>query len=261
MAKRKFYGKRAVVTGASSGIGREIARQLAQSGAQVVAVARRAERLQELVESAKDAPGCIVACPADVTDAQAQDRILQAASHELGGLDILVNNAGIAALGLFEKTEPAVLRQVMELNFFSLVELSYKALPLLKVGDSPILVNVSSVLGYRGITYRSYYCASKFAVQGFSEAIRAELRKYGIDVLVASPGRTKTELFDSPLEKGVEPPWPEPDPMPPEKVAAAILRATRKGKPEVIPHLWGKGMVFLSRVFPRLMDRILARYS
>ncbi len=261
MARRTINGKRAVVTGASSGIGRETARLLVEAGADVVVVARRRERLEEIAEQTAGKGGRVVPCAGDLTNPDDRKRVIDTAKSELGGLDILVNNAGMAALGLFEDTDPAVLRQVMELNFFSAVELTYLAIPLLKEGERPIVVNVGSVLGHRGIPYRSYYCASKFALHGFSEAIRSEFKKHGIDVMVVSPGRTKTELFDSPLEKGVEPPWPEPEPVPPERVAKAIIKGIRKGKAEIIPHIWGQGMVFLSRVFPRIMDRILDRYS
>ncbi len=97
----------------------------------------------------------------------------------------------------------------MEVNFFALVEMTRAALPLLKQGRRPIIVNVSSILGHRGVPHNSEYAASKFAVHGFSESIRAEFAATGIDVLVVSPGTTETEFFDQVIESNGGPKWPE----------------------------------------------------
>ena len=103
------------------------------------------------------------------------------------------------------------------------------ALPLLKQGSRPIIVNISSILGHRGVPYNSGYCATKFAVQGFSESIRAEFTRLGIDVLVVSPGTTETEFFDSVLEHTAKPGWPEHKPVSAAAVARQTVRAIRRG--------------------------------
>ncbi len=260
MARRPIEGSRAIVTGASSGIGREIARELARHGARVVLLARRRERLEELADQIGRDGGRVEIVVGDVTDPMVQLQAVQTADRALGGLDILVNNAGIGAMGLFADADPQRLRRVMEVNLFALAEMTRLALPFLKLGNRPILVNVSSILGHRGVPYSSEYCASKFAVQGFSEALRAELVPLGIDVLVVSPGTTDTEFFDSVIEKTGQPRWPEHGAVSPAVVARKTVAAIRKGKHEIIPYTWGKMLCWLNRLSPRLTDSLMARY-
>ena len=234
--KRDLQNSRAIVTGASSGIGRAVALELARHGAGVVVVARREDRLRELAEQnrrAGQAPVEIVV--GDITDPATRQRALDAAQSKLGGLDILVNNAGVGAMGLFADASAERVRRVMETNFFALVEMTRLALPLLKQGVQPILVNVSSILGHRGVPYSSEYCASKFAVQGFSESIRAEFTRLGIDVLVVSPGTTETEFFDRVIDSTAEPKWPKHKPVSAAEVARQMVRAIRSGRHEIIP--------------------------
>jgi short-subunit dehydrogenase len=260
MARRDIDGSRAIVTGASSGIGREVARQLAEAGAAVVAMARREERLTELADEVRAAGGRIETLAGDVTDADARQRLLDVARERFGGLDILVNNAGVGAMGLFEEAEPERLRRVMEVNFFALVELTRLALPELRRGTRPIIVNVSSILGRRGVPYSSEYAASKFAVHGFSESIRAELSRHGVDVLVVSPGTTETEFFDQLIEKTGEPTWPEHKAVPASEVARQTVDAIRRGRHEIVPYFYGKLLLGLNRLSPALMDRLMTRY-
>ncbi len=260
MARREIRHSRVIVTGASSGIGRALALELARQGAELVITARRAERLESLAEEirALDAPCASVV--GDICDAQIRTAVIQAAQQRFGGLDILVNNAGLGALGLFEHSEEERLRRVMEVNFFALTEMTRLALPVLKRGTNPMLVNLSSIIGHRGVPYNSEYCASKFAVRGFSESIRTELTRHGIDVLVVCPGTTQTEFFDRVIARTGEPTWPEHTPVSAERVAVAIVRAMRRGKAEIIPYGWGRILCWLNRLSPRLMDWVMARY-
>jgi len=261
MAKREISGARAIVTGASSGIGRALAVELARLGASVVATARRQDRLDELRQSIESAGGKVATLAGDVTDATTRQRLIDTARERFGGLDVLVNNAGVGAMGRFDDADPGRLRRVMEVNFFAPVELTRLSLPLLKKGRQPIIVNISSILGLRATPYSSEYSASKFALQGFSEALRTELVRDGIDVLVVSPGTTQTEFFDSVLEKTAEPAWPEHAPVTAETVAAATIRAIRRGRHAIIPYRWGKVLYLLHRLSPRLVDSLMARYA
>ena len=261
MTKRDIQSSRAIVSGASSGIGRELARELARQGARVVGIARREERLRELAEEIAAEGGRMELVVGDVTDPATRQRAVQAAQSRFGGLDILVNNAGIGATGLFEDADPDRLRRIMEVNFFSLVEMIRLALPLLKQGTRPIVVNVGSILGHRGTPHSSEYCASKFAVQGFSEAIRAEFTRHSIDVLVVSPGTTQTEFFDNVIESTGGPSWPEHAAVSAAQVARKTVRAIRTGRHEIIPYRWGKVLCWLNRLSPRLVDRMMARYA
>jgi len=258
--KRRIKDLRVIITGASSGIGRALAVELARREAHVLINARRAERLESLAEDIRKEGGRVETVVGDLTEPNVRERIVEAAKERFGGLDVLVNNAGVGSMGKFEHADPRRTRDVMELNFFALTEMTRLALPLLKHGTTPMIVNVSSILGLRGAPYSSAYTASKFAVQGFSESLRAELTPHKIDVLVVSPGTTETEFFDSVLEKNGEPAWPSHTPVTPEHVATSIVRAMEKGKHAVIPYFWGKVMVWMNRLSPRLMDGVMARY-
>lgn len=249
------------MTGASSGIGRAVTIELARAGAQLVATARREDRLRKLSDEVVAANGKIVTVAGDITDTQTRQRVIDAVQSNYGGLDILINNAGIGAMGLFEQADPQRLRKIFEVNVFALVEMTRLALPLLKKGVTPMVVNVSSILGHCGAPHNSEYCASKFAVQGFSESIRAEFYRHGIDVLVVSPGTTETEFFDSVIEHTSEPGWPKHTSVSAEQVARAMVKAMRQGRHEIIPYGPGKILCWLNRLSPSLMDRIMTRYS
>jgi short-subunit dehydrogenase len=271
--RRTIQGSRAIVTGASSGIGRAIALELARQGGKVVCMARREDRLQALAKEIERSRGSVACVAGDVTDPAARAQCIEAAQSQFGGLDILVNNAGVGAIGPFETADPQRVRRLMEVNFFALVEMTRAALPLLKQGRRPIIVNVSSILGRRGVPHNSEYAASKFAVHGFSESIRAEFAATrstgcprstgypGIDVLVVCPGTTETEFFDRVIESKGGPKWPEHKPVTAETVARATVRAIRRGSHEITPYLWGKVLVLLSRLSPWLVDRLMARYA
>ncbi len=260
MYKREIQGSRAIVTGASSGIGRALALELARNGAELVVVARREDRLRELARRIDAEGGRVEPVAGDITDPATRQKAIDTAVSSFGGLDILVNNAGIGAVGLFEDADPGRVRRIMEVNFFALVEMTRMALPLLKQGTNPIVVNVSSILGHRGVPHSSEYCASKFAVQGFSEAIRAEFSARKIDVLVVSPGTTETEFFDSVIQRTGEPSWPEHAPQSAAEVARQMVRAIRRGRHEIIPYRWGRILCWLNRLSPGLVDRLMARY-
>jgi len=260
MAKREIQGSRAIVTGASSGIGREIARALAAAGADVVLVARRRDRLEELAAEITASGASAEVVAGDLSEPSVRAAAVDAAVGRFGGLDILVNNAGIGAMGLFEDAGPDRLRPIMEVNFFAVVEMIRAALPVLRQGTRPIIVNVASILGRRGMPYSSEYCASKFAVCGFSESLRAEVHKHGIDVLLVNPGTTETEFFDRVIERTGEPSWPAHTVMPPAEVARQTLRAIRRGKHEVVTFRAGRWLLWLNALAPRLVDRLMTRY-
>jgi len=261
MSTRILQDARAIVTGASSGIGRELAAELAGQGVQVILVARREGRLRELTEQIRAAGGRAHLIAGDITDPAVRRQAIDAARSQFGGLDVLVNNAGVGARGLFEDADPARARKIMEVNFFALVEMTRLALPLLKEGRRPMVVNVSSILGHRGVPHCSEYCASKFAVQGFSEAIRAEFTRHGIDVFVVSPGITATEFSEHLIERTSQPAWPEHKAMPAAEVARRTVRAIRAGRHEVMPSTPAKLLYWLNRLAPRLVDRLVTRYA
>jgi short-subunit dehydrogenase len=259
MSRRRISESRMLITGASQGIGKALAEAAAMRGAKVLAVARSEVLLRQLAEEVRARGGTLETVAADITDPEGRQRMVDAALHHFGGLDVLVNNAGIGATGHFVEVSPERLRKIMEVNFFGVTETVRAFLPLLRTGKRPAIVNISSIAGKRGIPARSEYSASKFAVHGFSEALRAELAKDGIDVLIVCPGLTDTNFSKNMLEQKARMPVDHLRGMKPDRVAAATLRAIERGQQEVCLTLQGKLLVFVSRFFPRLADRFAAR--
>jgi short-subunit dehydrogenase len=256
---RSIEGSRILVTGASQGIGYALATAAAERGARVLAVARSEILLHELSSQVRARGFSLDVLVGDVTNTQDRQRMVDESVKHLGGLDILVNNAGIGATGHFAEVSPERLRKIMEVNFFGMTEMIRGFLPILKQGRKPAIVNISSIAGKRGIPARSEYSASKFAVQGFSEALRAELAKDGIDVLVICPGLTQTNFSQNMLEQKAKMPMDHMRGMTADKVAEAVIRSIEKGRNEVCLTGQGKLIVFMSRFFPRWADRIAAR--
>lgn len=259
LAKRAIKGSRAIVTGASSGIGRAIALELGKAGADVVAVARRADRLEEVAKDIEAMGARGEAIVGDITDPKTRQSAIDCANDRFGGLDILVNNAGISGIGRFEDASQDRLRRVFEVNLFALIELTRVAIPLLKQGNNPIIVNVSSILGHIALPNLSEYSATKFAVRGFSNALRAELRSTGIDVLVVSPATVETEIWDRMIEETGKTSWRARRGATPEFVAKKTLRAMRRGRREVFPGPFARIAQRGNRLFPSLVAWIIER--
>jgi short-subunit dehydrogenase len=249
-----------MLTGASSGIGRALALRLAHHRVQLLLTARRANRLEILADEVR-ALGATADCLAgDITDPAHRQSLIEKTRSLWGAFDVLVNNAGVGALGPLADAEPERLRRVMEVNFFAPVELTRLSLPLLTHGNRPLIVNVGSVLGHRAVPGKAEYCASKFALHGISDAWRTELMREGVELLLVSPSTTSSEFFDqaSGSDAGrhvgrhaVSPDW----------VARRIERAMQSGRHEVILTWGGKLLVYLDRLAPTWMDRLLSRYG
>jgi short-subunit dehydrogenase len=255
--RRDLKGKRAIVTGASSGIGRAVAETLARRGAKVVAAARSVDKLQSLV--AQFPAGQVIACPTDVTDSDQRKRLVKTAVDSFGGLDLIVNNAGVGAFGHFIDMTPDVLRRIFEVNFFAQAELCREAIPVLTNGIEPVIVNVSSMTGRRGVPAWTDYSASKFAVCGFSEALRAELVRFGIDLTLVVPGLTKSGLQDSLIANTGRLPPSFAGGLEPAVVAEQIVRGVERCKNEVRIERNAKLLLFVNWLAPRFVDRMMKR--
>lgn len=256
--RRSVRDKRVLITGASQGIGRSLVVAAVACGAKVLALARNAELLRELEAEVGDRES-LVTLAGDVTSGDDRRRAVEMLRQHYGGLDILVNNAGIGATGHFAEADEDRLRRIFEVNFFGLAEMTRVCIPLLKEGTDPAVVNISSVVGKRGIPGRSEYSASKFAVQGLSEALRGELSLFGIDVIVINPGLTQTNFSDNMLERKSRLKVDHLRGMSAEQVAAATLRAVERGANEVTFTFQGKLLVWVARFAPRLADWISIR--
>lgn len=254
--RRTLAGMRILITGASQGIGRSLAVLAAKEGMKVIAVARSEPMLKELQDEVRAQGGTLEILQADITSPADRQKMVDAAQQHFGGLDLLLNNAGIGATGHFADTQGDRLRTIMEVNFFGLTETTRVFLPMLKKGNKPAIVNISSIAGKRGIPARSAYSASKFAVQGFSEAIRAELAKDNVDVLVVCPGMTQTNFSQNMIEQKALVQLDHMRGMSSDEVARQTLKSIARGKNETLLTFKGKLLVLVGRFFPRLADRI-----
>lgn len=261
MAKRSFAGKRVLLTGATSGIGWYLASELVAADAYVVVTGRRQERLEQLRRTLGNPLKRLIAVPGDITDADHRRRLIDTTIAELGGCDLVINNAGVGAIGAFELASAERLRQIMDVNFTAPVELTRLALPHLKRGREPAVCLVNSVLGHRAVPHKSEYCAAKFALRGWSEALRLELKPAGVDVISVSPSTTRSEFFDSLIDSAKEARNRHLGIQTSHAVARSILRATRGRRRELVLSPAGKALVWLNRLAPRVADRVLARYA
>lgn len=187
-------GKVWMVTGATRGIGAEIARAALDSGDRVVATGRDAGAIAEVFADAGDR---VLALALDVTDRATIAAAVDAAVAAFGGIDVLVNNAGYGHLGLFEETAPNDAERQYRTNVFGLFDVTRAVLPVMRRQRSGYIVNLSSIAGIRGGLGGSLYCSSKFAVEGFSESLAQELAPFGIHVTLVEPGFFRTDFLDS----------------------------------------------------------------
>ena len=187
-------GDVALVTGASSGIGRATAKTLADAGAAVAVTARRTDRIETLAEEIEDEGGEALPITADVTETDDVERMIERTREELGGLDILVNNAGVMLLAPVIRADLEDLQQMLDVNLMGLMAATRKALPGMLDQDSGHIVNISSVAGRRANEASGGYAATKFGVNAFSESLRKETADSGVRVTVIEPGAVDTEL-------------------------------------------------------------------
>lgn len=253
----------ALVTGASSGIGAALARELAGHGSRLLLTARRADRLERLADElhalSPQTPRPLIVA-GDLTDASTRGRLIERVAAEWSRLDLLINNAGVGAVGPFAEATEQRLRAIMEVNFFAPAELTRCCLPWLRRSEQSTIVNVGSVLGHVAVPKKSEYCASKFALRGLNDAIRCELYNEGIRVIWIAPNTTRSEFFDQLIERQgsvTENRWT----MSADAVARAIVRTVRRGRPSRILTFSGKALVAAGHRLPRLMTRLLARFG
>ena len=219
----KLTGKVALITGASSGIGRASALALAQAGANLVITARRQDRLQELAASVQKAGGLSVIVVGDATAEKTAQRCADAAIQTFGSLDILINNVGIGNYKNLVDTSAAEYDEMMAANVRSTFLFTRHAVPLMIKQASGTILMISSMAGKYGFPGEAVYCATKFAQVGFAQALDKELRPHGIKVGVICPGGVKTEfaLGKGRTEQGVA----SSGMLEPEDVASAVLLA------------------------------------
>lgn len=249
-----------LITGASSGIGRALAFAFGREGANIAICGRKADALQQVTSELQQAGITVFSLITDVSNEADVQQFIEQTIARFGRLDILINNAGISMRSMLVDTDPAVIQKVMDINFMGTVYATRYALPYIQQTKGSI-VGISSIAGYRGLPVRSGYSASKFAMNGFLEAVRTELLHSGVHVLTACPGFTTSNIRVSALDahgqaKG-ETMRDEDTMMSAEECADHILRAVKQRKRELILTTQGKLTVFINKWLPALADKLV----
>ncbi|MCY7351420.1 MAG: SDR family oxidoreductase [Cytophagaceae bacterium] len=249
-----------LITGGSSGIGRALAFTFGRAGARIAFTGRTESSLQQVSNELTAAGIENLPLVADVAIRADNERVVQAVIARFGQLDILINNAGITMRSLFADADPEVLRRVMDINFFGTVYATHYALPYIRQAKGSV-IGISSIAGFRGLPVRSGYSASKFAMNGFLEALRTEMLYEGVHVLTACPGFTASNIRFTALGKNGQVTGDtvrdETSMMSAEEVADRILTATRQRKRTLILTTQGRLTVFLNKWLPGLMDKLV----
>lgn len=249
-----------LITGGTSGIGLALAQEFGQKGFKVVITGRNADRLAEARQLLEQQNIEVLALQADVALEADNQRMVEETISQWGRLDVLVCNAGISMRALFEDLQLEVFRQVMDINFYGTIYAVKYALPqLLKFKGA--VVGISSINGRRGTPARTAYTASKYAQEGFFEALRTEVMHRGVQVLVVRPGFTASNIRNAALTANGAPqgksPREEAKMMSAEAVAEATYKALQNNKRDLVLTTEGKLAVFLNKWVPGLMDKIV----
>jgi short-subunit dehydrogenase len=259
--RSNFTGKTIVITGASSGIGRELAIALAHQGANLALGARNHEALAETARLCDKKGGKAIAIPTDVTDSSACNHLIVRAIETFGQIDSLVNNAGASFISRFDEvTDLSIFEHVMQVNYLGAVYCTHVALPYLKQSQG-LLVAISSLCGKTGVPLRSGYVASKHAMQGFFDTLRIELLDTGVDVLVVSPGFVATDIRQKAL-KGDGSTWMQShrdetqQTMSLERCIQLIMEGMLERKRDVVMTSKGKLISWGKLLAPSWVDRI-----
>jgi short-subunit dehydrogenase len=215
--------------------------------------------LRDLERSLGRPAGEVLVVTADITQQSNQIRLIEQAVAHFGGLDVLVNNAGVASWGHFAESTEAILRQVMEVNFFAPAELIRLAIPVLVKGEQPAIVNIASMCGRRAMPAWTEYSASKYALCGLTEALRGELARFGIDILLIVPGLTASEFSEHFLRSDGRAQIDFGAGMAPETLARRVVHSLKKNRTESIIGRDARWILLVNKFFPWLVDYLLAR--
>lgn len=256
-----FKDKVVIVTGGTDGIGKALVEELIDLGAKVATCSRNHDKLYKLQSEHPSA--YLHTMVADVSSENDCRRFMETTIKNFGGIDILINNAGVSMRALLKETDTEVIRKVMEINYFGTVYCTKYALNSI-IERKGTIVGVSSIAGYRGLPGRSGYSASKFAVQGWLESIKTELKDEGVHVMWVCPGFTTSNIRNVALSKDGsslgETPMDESKLMPAGECADLILKAIEKKKRTLVLTFTGKRTVFMQKFFPKLADKLVHKF-
>ena len=251
----RIAGRTAIITGASSGIGQAVARELAEERANVVLASRNRKKLEALALDLVSLPGRTLVVPTDVTDRLAVEALVRKTGEEFGGVDILINNAGAGLFAPIAGGNPENMRRLFEVNFWGAINCIQAAVPYMQAQGRGHIVNVASIAAKVAAPYLGMYSATKFALSAVSDSLRSELAGSGIGVSTVYPGLTQTSFMEN-MTQEVEVPA-----MPPvarfvgsESVARRIVQSIRLGLRDAYISPEDIAAVALNTIAPQLVD-------
>ena len=252
-----FKNKTVLITGASSGIGKQTAIEFAKLGANIILVARRKEKLNELAKELEKFNVTIFVCQCDVSDKSQVKEMSKNVLEKFDSIDVLVNNAGFAIYGSVKDLSIDEIESQMETNYFGMMYCIKNFLPSMLENKSGHIVNVASVAASFGLPGIASYCASKFAMLGFSEGLKHELHGTGVGITVVSPIMVRTDFFDHPSFEKM--PKYSPTSLSSKTVAKAILKAANSPRLEIIVPSVVRSAVWLKHTFPYFINPIMGK--
>jgi NAD(P)-dependent dehydrogenase (short-subunit alcohol dehydrogenase family) len=258
---QKLRGRTAVVSGASSGVGRAIARRFAREGANVALLARNPDGLEAAAAEVRDCGASASTFCVDVSDANAVEEAARSVARDWGGIDIWVNNAMVTVLSPVREMRPDEYRRVIEVNYLGYVYGTLSALAQMRGRNRGVIVQIGSALAYRSIPLQSAYCASKAAIRGFTDSLRSELvrDRSGIEVTMLQLPAVNTPQVEVARNRMPGHPQPVPPIYQPEVIADAALHAVLHPRREMWIGWRTTQAIVGQRVIPGLLDRYLAR--
>lgn len=256
-----FTNKVVVVTGGTEGIGKALVQELLEKGARVATCGRSQDKLYNLQRENSAKPLHTVV--ADISRYEDCQKFIDSTLSTFGHIDVLINNAGISMRATVEDVDIAVIEKVMNVNFYGALYCTKLALPSIKQSKGTI-VGVSSIAGYRGLPGRSGYSASKFALQGWLEALRTEMLDSGVNVMWVCPGFTASNIRNVALNQDGraqgESPLDESSLMSAAECAGHILKAIENRRRTLVLTFTGKRTVVMNKLFPSLMDKMVRNF-
>ena len=256
-------GRRIILTGASEGIGRALALELAARGARLALAARDRDRLESLAQECRARGGEALAVPTDVTNQQDLEWLVSETLKAYGGIDVVIHNAGITMWSRFDALKDLeIFERIMEVNYYAPVRLTALTLPHLRASRG-LIVAIASLAGLTGVPERSAYSGSKHAMIGFFDSLRIELAGSGVDVSVIAPDFVVSEIHKRAIGPDGEPlgtsPMKQSKIMTAEECARQIARAIEKRQRQLLMSPRGKLGMWLKLLAPGLIDRLAAK--